>query len=217
MIDPLPPKLGGVSALLSASLMLAALPLGRVTGSRTLVTNLLFDAPLLLLPTMLVLYQLVRPGRDGARRSVLSAGLVGWGVLAADTLVYDVCPFLGFATDAWVNRELLVLLPIRNGLIFAGIGGWLLGCGMLWRMDALRLPTTLGWLHIAVGSPWVVLGMMSWGLIGTTGQLADLPPLLNMTFQWLFVVVLLGYVVWAVVVGHWLQNPLGTRTHQPIR
>jgi hypothetical protein len=210
-------KLSGLSALLSGSMVLAALPLGRMAGSPTLVTTLLFDSPLLLLPAMFVVYQLVRPGRGGARRSVLCAGLVGWGVLALDTLVYDVIPLLGFATDAWVNRELVVLLPIRNGLIFAGIGGWMLGCGMLWRRADLALPIALGWLNIVTGSLWVVLGMMSWGLIGITGRLLDLPPPLNMAFQLLFVVTLLLYVVWAVGFGFWLQEPLDTQTHQPLR
>jgi hypothetical protein len=199
-------KLGGITALLSACMILAAVPMGFVTGSGAVVTNLLFDAPLLLLPTMLVMNWLLRSGHSGIRRGVLVAGLVGWSILLFDTLVYDLIPLLGFATDEWANMELTRLLPIRNGLIFASIGGWMVGCGILWRTAAARLPKSLGWLHIVAGSPWIALAIISWGMIGGTGKLSELPPILMAAIQALFLVFVVVYFGWALTFGLWLRK-----------
>ena len=199
-------RLGGVGALLSACMLLAALPVALMTGYSALVTNLLFDAPLLILPTMLAMNRLLQPGHAWFRRSVLIIGLAGWSILLLDTLVYDLIPLFGFATDVWTNMTLMALLPIRNGLIFVGFGGWMLGSGVLWRIADARLPRAIGWLHIAAGGPWIGLGIISWGMIGSTGNISELPWLVMTTAQGLFFLVVLGFFGWTLTFGRWLQQ-----------
>lgn len=197
---------GGICALLSACMILAALPVALVTGYSDLVTNLLFDAPLLILPAMLAMNRLLQQAPVSFRRSVLIAGLVGWTVLFLDTLVYDLIPLFGFATDVWANATLMAVAPIRNGLIFIGFGGWMLGSGVLWRMADAHLPKLMSWLHIAVGSPWVGLGLISWSMSGSTGNISELPWLMMTITQVVFLLVVLGYLGWTILFGRWLQQ-----------
>jgi hypothetical protein len=199
-------NLGGASALLSACMVLAALPVALVTGYGDLVTNLLFDAPLLILSTILTMNRLLQQVPASFRRSVLIVGLTGWTVLWLDTLVYDLIPLFGLATDVWANTRLMALVPLRNGLIFVGFGGWMLGSGVLWRMTNARLPKAIGWLHIAAGSPWVGLGIISWSMSGSTGNISELPLLVMTIAQVLFPLVVVGYFGWTLLFGRWLQQ-----------
>lgn len=197
---------GGICALLSACMLIAALPVGLATGYNDVVTNLVFDAPLLILPAMLAMNRLLQQAPAGFRRSVLIAGLAGWTALFLDTLVYDLLPVFGFAADAWANHALMAFMPLRNGLIFASFGGWMLGSGVLWRMADARLPKLIGWLHIAAGSPWVGLGIVSWSMSSSTGSISELPWLLMTITQALFLLVVVGYLVWTIIFGRWLQQ-----------
>jgi hypothetical protein len=131
-------------------------------------------------------------------------------------MVYDLIPLFGGATDVWANRTLSALLPVRNSLIFAGIGGWMLGSGLLWSSADTRLPKVLGWVHIAAGSPWVGLAIISWGMAGGTGKISELPSFVMVTTQGLFLLLVLGYFGWALTFGLWLQEQSGKIIPDPI-
>jgi hypothetical protein len=198
---------GGVAALFSVLLVLAAWPVSVMLQDEELLVDTLLAAPAVLVPTMLVLHIIYRPLRPGLSRWAFGCGALGMITLFIVTIYPYIIQLVGQPALRRAN-DALNMYPIVSMPLLGLVGIWFILIGRLsWTTRTPATPA-FGWVSMLTGGLFLafLLGVaisnsIAWA-VGTVSPLAASTigfSLLEIGIAWVFC-----HLAWAGIAAIWL-------------
>lgn len=211
-------RIGSMAALCSSLAILAALPVSYIFQSEELIFDMLFAAPVMLVPTMLVLHFIYQPLRPQMSWWTLIIGLLSTFAFFMSAIYPYIVTlserigfvYLGLDRALYITRNTFVLFPL-----FGLAGVWYLLIGFLSRKIHVPATSEFSWMSIAAGSSF--LGLFSLMTVNMYlywlhGSLIPSNPIIQTMFLVFLLAWALSHMSCTGIAAIWLAE----RSHKPI-
>jgi hypothetical protein len=200
---------GGVAALFSVLLVLAAWPVSVTLQDYRLFMNMVTAAPVAVIPTMLVLHMIYRPLRPRMSWWALGCGMLGQVTLGIWTVYPDILELMGLLDTVLLRPiDALNANPLISMPLLGLVGVWFILIGRLsWTTRTPATPA-FGWESMLTGGFFLafLLGIMIYHIIAWVG--GTVPPLVTSTIGSLMSLIGIAWVfchlAWAGIAAMWL-------------
>jgi hypothetical protein len=200
---------GGGAALFSVLLVLAAWPVAAALQDSALLIDVVTAAPVVAIPTMLVLHMIYRPLRPRMSWWALGCGMLGQVTLGIWTVYPDILEVMGLLDTVLLRPvDALNAYPFISVPLLSLVGIWFILIGRLsWTTRTPGTPA-FGWVSMLAGGFFlaflldiVIAHSIAWA-VGTVSPLVASTisfSLLEIGIAWV-----LCYLAWAGIAAMWL-------------